>query len=361
MAYKDHTEGSTTRRRRTTSSHTTTYRRRKHRREFRFDLIVLAAVVLVIAVAMNMPQQPQIDPDSTEDDTTKIMQEQPTQPPTAPPATVPPTTQPPKPLTFTAADEELIYVRSISWTGGDADTEDVIEALESTLNWDLTDPGVAVLIIHSHISESYTLNSNQVPDESDSFAWDEFRTDDDRYNMIAIGKRVAEILRENGINVIHDTTSFEIPNSDYAYDNAREHLWDVLDEHPEICLILDLHRDAVPDPNDTEKQWAPTVTVDGKKASMISMLIGYNDSYDQIWNDNLSFAVKLGAQLNHNVPDSFRQLLINNSKTRYNQDMGPITMLIEVGTAGNSMEEALNGAELLAEALVDMALGANVD
>lgn len=265
------------------------------------------------------------------------------------------------PLTFTAGDEELIYVRTISWTDGDATSEDVIEALEAPLDWNLTDPGVCVLIIHSHISESYTLNGSQTPDESDAFAWDEYRTDDERYNMIAVGKRVAEILRENGIRVIHDTTSFEIPNSDYAYDNAREHLWDVLAEHPDICLILDLHRDAVPDPNDSDKQWAPTVTADGEKAAMISMLIGYNDTYDQIWDANLSFAVKLGAQLNRNVPDTFRQLLINNSSTRYNQDMGPPSMLIEVGTAGNSLEEALNGAELLAQALVEMALGCNVD
>lgn len=360
MAYRDHTEESSARRRRSASSHTTTYRR-KRRRQIRFDLIVLAAVVLVLFAAMSMPQQPQQVTAPTEAPTTLSLQDVPTQVTAPPETTVPPTTQPPQPLTFTAEDEELVYVRSISWTGGDADSEDVIEALEAELDWDLTDPGVTVLIVHTHISESYTLDDSQVPEESDSFAWDEYRTDDERYNMIAIGQRVAEILRQNGIQVIHDTTSFEYPNSDYAYGNAREHLWDVLDENPGICLILDLHRDAVPDPSDPEKQWAPTVKVDGKEAAMISMLIGYNDSYDRIWDANLSFAVKLGAQLNHNVPDTFRQLLINNSETRYNQDMGPVTMLIEVGTAGNTMEEALNGAELLAEAIVDMALGANVD
>lgn len=358
MAYNNHTNRSVVRRR-GASEPSTTYRRRKRYREIRFDLIVMAALVLVLAVAMNVPQQPQQTVDPTDGSTTMQIQDT-TDQQTVPPETVAPTTSP-GPLEFTAEDEALIYVRTISWTGGDATSQDVVEALESSLDWDLTEPGVTVLIIHSHISESYTLNSNQVPDESEGFVSDDYRTDDERYNMIAIGKRVAEVLRKNGIHVIHDATSFEIPNSDYAYENAREHLRETLDDNPGICLILDLHRDAVPDPNDPEEQWAPTVTVGGEKSAMISMLIGYNDSYDQIWDSNLSFAVKLGAQLNRNVPDTFRQLLINNSEIRYNQDMGPVTMLVEVGTAGNSLEEALNGAELLAEALVDMALGANVD
>ena len=359
MAYADDSRRSAAARRRRPSEQPTTYKRRKRRRELRFDLIVLAAVVLVLAVAMNMPQQPAKVTEPASDPVT-LQTQPPTVAPTAAP-TAPPATEPPMPLEFTAEDEDLVYVRTISWTGGDADSEDVIEALEAKLDWDLRDPNVCVLIYHSHVSESYTLNEDQEPDESSGFWNDPYRTDDERYNLVAIGQRVAQILRENGINVIHDTTSFEIPNSDYAYENARDHLQDVLAEHPEICLVLDIHRDAVPDPNDEEKQWAPVVTVDGRRSAMISMLIGYNDSYDRIWDQNLAFAAKLGAQLNKNVPDTFRQLLINNMDTRYNQDMGPVSMLIEVGTAGNSLEEALNGAELLAEALVDMAPGANVD
>lgn len=361
MAYTDDARRAAAPRRRHPSEQRTAYRR-KRRREFRFDLIVLAAVILVLVVAMNTPPQAEPASQISESPTTLHTQPPETVAPTGPPVpTVPPATEPPVPLEFTAADESLVYVRTISWTGGDADAEAVIEALEAKLEWDLRDPNACVLIYHTHLSESYTLAEDQQPNESYAFWDDPYRTDDERYNLTAIGQRVAQVLRDNGIRVIHDTTSFEIPNSDHAYDNARAHLEEVLAEHPEICLILDIHRDAVPDPNDEEKQWAPVVTPNGEPSAMISMLIGYNDSYDEIWDQNLSFAVKLGAQLNRNVPDTFRQLLINNSSTRYNEDMGPVSMLIEVGTAGNSLEEALNGAELLAQAFVDMALGANVD
>lgn len=367
MAYQEHTQEQPKQRRRSAAPGTIPRKkRRKKRPQLRFDWIVLALVALVLVVAMSMPQQPQSNTGPTDNNTALHQQEGTTTPTTvpttAPPeTTVPPTTEPPRPLTFTAADQPLIHVRSISRSGGQAESEDVIKALEAKLDWDLRDPSVKVLIIHSHISESYTLDETQVPTESSSFRSDPYRTDDERYNMVAIGERVAEILRENGIQVIHETTTFEIPNSDYAYVNARERLTEILDEHPEICLILDLHRDAVPDPNDPEKQWAPTVTVDGEESARISMLIGYYGSADRKWDQNLSFAVKLGAQMNHNVPRTFRQLLINDHKARYNQDLGPVSMLIEVGTAGNSFDQALNGAELLANALVDMALGANVD
>lgn len=363
MTYQDRTEKTASRRRGSVSSRTYTYRGNR-RREIRFDLIVMGLVAVVLVFAMNIPYQPSQPtvPVYNDPETGKPENQMTVSPATEDPLlTEPAPTQPAKPLTFTAEDEPLIYVRTISWTDGDADTDDVIAALEAPLDWNLTDSQVTVLIIHSHISESFTLTEDQIPDESYGFLYDDYRTDDSRYNMIAVGERVAQVLREHGIQVIHDTTSFEVPNSNYSYANARTHLQELLEETSGICLILDLHRDSAPDPNDGEKQWAPTVTVDGKETAMISMLAGYNDVYDQIWYDNLSFAVKLGAQLNHNTPDIFRQLLINNADHRYNQDLGPVTMLIEVGTAGNTLEQTLNAAQLLGEALAELALGANLE
>lgn len=360
MAYRTHTEDAAPRRRKAAASQTYTPRR-KRRQEIRFDLIVLVALVVVLLISMGKPYEPPQPtvPVRTEPTTapTTIPTTQPTMP-TEPEQTP---TEPLAPQTFTAEDEKSIYVRSISWTDGDATPEDVIRALEAPLDWDLTADNVTVLIIHSHISESYTLTDDQIPNESYGFQNDDYRTDDQRYNMVLIGDRVADVLRQYGIRVIHDTVSFEHPNSDYAYENARVYLQDLLQDDTQTVLILDLHRDSAPDPNDPEKQWAPTVTVDGKETAMISMLAGYNNVYDEIWDNNLSFAVKLGAQLDRLAPDSFRQLLINNSDHRYNQDLGPITMLIEVGTAGNTLEQALNAAELLGEALADLALGANLE
>ena len=362
MAYQEYTPERPVRRR-TADGQTAAPRKRRRRRRKRIrpDLLILVGVVLVLILALVMPKENQNPTTPTEEPVVT------TQPTTIPPTTIPPTTIPPEtvppitiptsPLTFTEDDYGLLYIRSKSETKGLSDKSEIVKALERKLSWDLQDPSVTVLIIHSHISESYTLNENQVPDESYIFRNEEFRTDDERYNMIAIGKCVAEILQDSGINVIHETQTFEVPNYDYAYSTASKYLEETLKKNPGICLILDLHRDAIQNSDGT--QWAPTVTVGETTMAKVSILVGYNESKNTAWNKNLSYAAKLGAQLNHNVPDIFRMLVIADHKRQYNQNFGPVSVIVEIGTAGNSLEEAMNTAEIVAKTVAQLAPGAN--
>ncbi len=345
MAY-DNRSRSTRRSRQSSSGGN--YRRRRQHQSFRFDYIFLGAVALVVLLVILFPrQQIPASPTVPNVPTTEPQVTDPTEPDPLPTVVFDP-----KPLDFTAADADLVYSRTVC--EGQAD---VVSALQRTLDWDLTDPNFTVLIIHSHLSESYTLDSTQVPEETGAFRTDPYRTNDDRYNMVAIGEKLAQILRSFGIRVIHDTTSFEEPNSDYAYENARTYLENLLASDPSIGLVLDLHRDAVE--NSDGSQWAPTVTVDGLPVAQFSMVIGYGGQYDALWDQNLTFASMLAARMNQKAGGSFRQLLVNSNSYCYNQDLGPVTMLIEVGTAGNSLDEALNAAEFLGHALGDLALGAN--
>lgn len=352
MAYQD---TAPVRRRRPSDAPAPTRRRRRRRRRrnpVRFDLIFLAAIVLVVLLVLLIPRQQVDTPDLTNEITTEPVTE--TTEPTEPPTTEPPTTAYVRePLIFTAADAELIYTRTSVFSEGKAEIE---KGLLEVLDWDLTDPSFTVLIIHSHVSESYTKTDGE---EYTYKGGDPYRTDDAQYNMVAVGEVLARILEENGIHVIHDTTSFEKPNSDYAYGNAREYLQDLLAENPQIGLILDLHRDAVT--NEDGSQWAPTITVDGKVCAKISMAMGFPDEYSSQWYENLSFAVKLGAQMNRGKDKTlFRQLFVTTTSYNFNQYLGPVSMLIEVGTAGNTLEEALNAAEQLAYAIVDLSVGANI-
>ena len=50
-----------------------------------------------------------------------------------------------------------------------------------------------------------------------------------------------------------------------------------------------------------------------------------------------------------------RDLLLRAS--RYNQHLTPRSMLLEVGTAGNSLEEALRSADIFSQVLADCLLG----
>ena len=74
------------------------------------------------------------------------------------------------------------------------------------------------------------------------------------------------------------------------------------------------------------------------------------------WQDNLSFATKLQVQLEKQVPGICRPISVR--AQRYNQDLCPAAVLVEVGAAGNDRQEALLAAEYLANAIISLACGA---
>lgn len=249
------------------------------------------------------------------------------------------------PVTFTAEDAALISYRKICRC-----TVDVEEQLLQPLKWDLTESDAKVLIIHSHVSEAYTKSQGE-----DYVISEDYRTDDENYNMVAIGKRVAELLRASGVEVIHDTTSFEVPNTDYAYDTARDVLEKYLREDPDITLVLDLHRDAAL--TEEGNQWGPTVNVDGEETARMAFAVGTNCylGTQSHWKDNLSLTLKLQVQLEKMFPGITREILISSSS--YNQDLPANFMLVEVGAAGNTFQEAMNAAQRLAEGLLAISSG----
>ena len=73
------------------------------------------------------------------------------------------------------------------------------------------------------------------------------------------------------------------------------------------------------------------------------------------WQDNLSLATKLHVQLEKQVPGICRPIKVR--AQRYNQDLCPCSVLVEVGATGNSRQEALLAAKLLANAIISLAVG----
>ena len=253
----------------------------------------------------------------------------------------------PEPVIFSVEDAVPVGVHSTC--GCEAD---VTSLLLKKLDWDLTGSGPRVLIIHTHGTEAYT--REPVADYAES---DPYRTLDDRYNMISIGKQVAKILTDHGIRVIHDTEHYDYPSYDGAYDNARPTIQAYLEKYPTIELVLDIHRDAVELEDGT--QWAPTTEVNGKPAAqvMITLGTGCAENNHPAWQENMALAVKLDAQLEKLYPGLCRDIALRSS--RFNQDLLPGMLLVEVGTAGNTHQEAKRAAEALAQGIVTLAGGAN--
>lgn len=249
----------------------------------------------------------------------------------------------PKLVSFTVEDAQHISIRQICSCQVDAGAQ-----LLKPLDWKLKEG--KVLILHSHISESYTKAAGQDYSESEPY-----RTDNTDYNVAAVGARLTKLLQDAGLEVIHDTTDFEVPNTDYAYDTARDALEQYLRNHPDIVLVIDLHRDAVL--TEDGSQWAPTVSVNGKETARISFAVGTGCYIggENHWEENLSVATKIQVQLEKQHPGITREILISSSQ--YNQDMPANFLLVEMGTAGNTLEEALGAADCLAEAIVSLAGG----
>ncbi len=252
----------------------------------------------------------------------------------SPPPSIPEPTQPPLPAFSGEEEIELYYGCKVS--------PDTASLLAKPLQWDLTENAPAVLILHTHSTESYTKGNEPYTESS---AW---RTLDENYNMLSIGRRVGQLLAEAGIGVIQDRNLHDYPSYNGSYVHARSAIQDYLEEYPSIRLILDLHRDA----SGGRNQLRTLAEVDGLPSAQLMVVLGTNhDAYEE----NLSLGLKLHAQLERQSPGITRPLQLR--AQRFNQDLSPGALLIEVGAAGNSHPEAMAAAQQLAMAIIALAKG----
>ena len=253
----------------------------------------------------------------------------------SPPAATLPPTEATLPSFSDAEDLELYYAST--------ETPDIPALLAAPLEWNLRAEEPTVLILHTHTTESYTRETESYRESS---AW---RTADEGYNMVSVGDTVAAILEESGISVIHDRTLYDYPSYSGSYTRARKAIEDYVNQNPGILLILDLHRDAA---GEGRNQMRTSAVVDGERSAQIMLVMGTNyETYEE----NLSLALKLHAQLESQCPGITRPLQLR--AARFNQDLCPGDLLVEVGAAGNTHPEARRAAEQLAKAIVALADG----
>ncbi len=220
---------------------------------------------------------------------------------------------------------------------------DLISLLTAPLRWDLLDGETAVLILSTHTTESYTKNGE---DYVESSSW---RTLDGAYNMLSIGRHLGELLEEAGIRVIRDESLHDYPSYNGSYTHARGSMKELLSKYPTVRLVLDLHRDAS---DAAFGQLRTAVDLEGGTTAQIMPVMGTNHDH---WQENLALALKLMAQLESQAPGITRPLLLRQS--RFNQDLSPGALLLEMGAAGNTHQEALRAAEQLARAIIALARG----
>lgn len=269
----------------------------------------------------------------------------------APEETTPAPEQPTQPSVLSPTEPALLTfspdaAESLSINCSFDYSADLPALLTQPLSWDLTEEDPTVLILHSHSTESYTGTYQQTT---------AYHTTDTEQNLISIGSHLANLLEEGGIRVLHDTTLHDTPSYNDAYINSRASAQAYLAQYPSIRLILDLHRDSYED--EEGNQIVRTVFSQGTQLAQLMFVVGtdYAGYEHPDWQDNLALALKLQTQLESLCPGICRS--INLRSQRFNQDLSPGSLLIEVGACGNTQQEALLAAEVLAEGILSLAHG----
>ena len=206
-----------------------------------------------------------------------------------------------------------------------------------------TDGTPMVLIYHTHTTESFV--SEKTGTYTDGF---NFRTTEPDKNMVMVGDAIAEQLAAAGIGVVHAREIHDFPVWSGSYDNSAATVRSILAEYPSICIALDIHRDAL---GEGDAVAAPVADISGKQSAQIMIISGCDDGTMGMpeYRKNFHFASKLQQTAEGMFPGFTRPILFDYRK--YNQDLTQGSLLIEVGSQGNTLEEVRFAGELTGKAL----------
>ena len=229
----------------------------------------------------------------------------------------------------------------------DSATETTAEQINAAqfLAEDLTLPKEAglpqILIYHSHSQETFCDSREGKVEDT----------------IVGVGDYLTELLSETyGYQVMHVTEKFDLAGGELdrskAYDYARAWLEPVLKENPSIQVVIDLHRDGVPDDRRlvTEingKETAQLLFYNGLSHTINSGDLSYlPNPYIQ---DNLAFSFQLEYQAALYYPELYRGIYL--AGLRYNLHLRPRALLLEAGAQTNTVQEVKNAMEPFADIL----------
>ena len=221
--------------------------------------------------------------------------------------------------------------------------EEAQQYLEAENPVQIDSDGPQVLIMHTHATESFE------PYDTDTYdtrhTW---RTTDNTQNIVAAGEVMAEAIRSYGIEVLHDETQHDYPSYNGSYERSVVTVQDYLEKYPSIKVVLDVHRDAVQRDTTLVK---PVTEIDGRKAAQLMIIAGCDDGTMDMpnWSKNFRFAAGMQDAIESRYPALTRPVFFCYRK--YNQDLTTGSLLIEIGSHGNTLEEVLYTAQLAGDAI----------
>ncbi len=233
------------------------------------------------------------------------------------------------------------YIRNIT----NHTNQEVIDQIANPPAFEITDTSEPqVLIMHTHTTEGYELQTADWYDKNFNS-----RTTDSSLNVVRVGEEITKQLKAAGIGVIHDTTLHDYPTFPGCYDRSAVTVQNYLKQYPSIKIVLDVHRDAIEDKSGV--RYAPVANINGKNAAQVMIISGCDDGTMNYPNYflNLRFAAVLQKQMEGDYPGLTRPVLFDYRK--YNQHLTSGSLLLEMGSVANSLEEVIYSGELVGKSL----------
>lgn len=235
-----------------------------------------------------------------------------------------------------------------------------VEALAALLRNKMTENGSApdatpseplVLILHTHTTESYSAVGAISFDGIGELA----RSENAEEGVSAVGAALAEALNGAGVPTLHATIFHDVTEDGTvtyagAYERAAETIRAYRTLYPTIRYVIDVGRDVV---FDESGNLVRAVTVaNGEPAAQVMTVVGSGDGTG--YEANLSLALLLTEALNADGAALCRAPVLEDAFL--NQSLSVYGLTLEIGTAGNNLNEAKTAASLVGEALAKLIL-----
>lgn len=197
-----------------------------------------------------------------------------------------------------------------------------------------------VLVMHTHTTECY---------DGDEMNGETERNTDETANVVAVGNEICAALEENGIKTIHDTTYHDYPSYQGSYSRALTTIETQLKNNPSIKVVLDVHRDAFIYSDGSKLE--VSCEENGVSTAQVMIVAGTNSMglWHDNWKENLKFAAKIQNAAEIMYPGLMRP--INLRTERFNEHMTKGSLILEVGSNGNTLEQAKAGGRDVARAI----------
>lgn len=203
-----------------------------------------------------------------------------------------------------------------------------------------------VLVVHTHGTESFSDGEHDYYNDS----FNHPRNEDVSKNIVAVGKVLCDTLNESGIPTIHCEIMHDKDSYIKAYDRSAESIRHYLEKYPSIQYVFDVHRDSLIRSDLTKLR--PVTLKSGTPCAQIMMIIGSDEKWDGTysWKSNLVLASAIQQNLFEDAKGVARQLYLRGAT--YNQQYAKHGLLLEIGSCGNSLDEAKEAAKVFADAFI---------